>query len=100
MSAIQKGDLVMVTKRPRHGCNYLVGHVFVVTKLLPPNREWGGRWTCPGCGASGTSESLKQSHLQLALGHPSGQVVHLSRLIKIDPPKQDESVEHEKGVTA
>lgn len=78
MSAIKKGDLVMVVK-PSYCCNNYksVGMVFIVV-----GKDMCVRTQCAGCGIV----KLVTDHLALN----DGELCEASRLKKIDPPAEGE----------
>lgn len=92
MSAIKKGDLVMVVGRKPCGCiGKADGTIFVCGQIRPSRT---GFVRCKGC-----KQRFPEAFVVDAPNLP-GRVIHLSRLIRIDPPATDESTETRKEVTA
>ncbi len=82
---IEVGDLVMVVKPSPCGCINALGYVGVVSRIYPVIKNH-----CITCG------DVRQRDIVAKLRDGTCEV---SRLKKINPPAQDESIETSKEIT-
>lgn len=88
MSAIKKGDLVMVV-RPKPCCGRgRCGHIFTAGDVIP---SWTGTILCQICG------TLREISMMVQAGNKD-EYCELARLIRIDPPSTSETTEAYRNV--